>query len=123
MPSSAVDHRRPRPNLTVAEARFGSDGIDFAMPHKIYQDDNGETETRHSPAVRTAIDKPVICGEPNDALTATSYLETTDSFDPVTDTICANPRCTNRAEVYCPACQRAYCPDHARHPDHHLIDR
>ncbi len=63
-----------RPYLTVMEPLFGSDGIDFAMLHKIYGGDP-ERERTYSPAVCTGIDKRVICGEPDDALISTSYVE------------------------------------------------
>jgi hypothetical protein len=65
-----------RPYLTVVEPLFGSDGIDFAMLHKLYGNEGGvEDQRRYSPAVCTGIDKRVICGEPNHALISTSYVE------------------------------------------------
>jgi IS1 family transposase len=63
-----------RPYLTVVEPLFGSDGIDFAMLHKLYgSDPNGERT--YSPAVVTGFDKRVICGDPYEALVSTSYVE------------------------------------------------
>jgi hypothetical protein len=65
-----------RPHLTVMEPLFGSDGIDFALLHKLYGNDGGvESQRRYSPAVCTGIDKRVICGEPDEALISTSYVE------------------------------------------------
>jgi len=64
-----------RPYLTVMEPLFGSDGIDFAMLHKIYGRDVRPDESRYSPAVCTGIDKRVICGDPDEALVSTSYVE------------------------------------------------
>ncbi len=65
-----------KPYLTVMEPLFGSDGIDFAMLHKLYGNEGGvEGQRRYSPAVCTGIEKRVICGEPNDALISTSYVE------------------------------------------------
>jgi IS1 family transposase len=65
-----------KPYLTVVEPLFGSDGIDFAMLHKLYGNEGGdEGQRRYSPAVCTDIDKRVICGEPNEALVSTSYVE------------------------------------------------
>ena len=65
-----------RPYLTVVEPMFGSDGIDFPMLHKLYGNEGGvEGQRRYSPAVCTGIDKRVICGEPNEALISTSYVE------------------------------------------------
>jgi len=67
---------RHRPYLTVVEPLFGSDGIDFAMLHKLYGNEGGvEGQRRYSPAVCTGIDKRVICGEPNEELISTSYVE------------------------------------------------
>jgi IS1 family transposase len=63
-----------RPYLTVMEPLFGSDGIDFAMLHKMYGNEGGsEGQQRYSPAVCTGIEKRVICGEPTEALVSTSY--------------------------------------------------
>jgi IS1 family transposase len=65
-----------RPYLTVVEPLFGADGIDFAMLHKLYGNEGGvEGRHRYSPAVCTGIDKRVICGEPDEALISTSYVE------------------------------------------------
>ena len=64
-----------KPYLTVVEPLFGADGIDFAMLHKLYGADSRDTEARYSPAVCTAIDKRVICGEAEEALISTSYVE------------------------------------------------
>jgi len=51
------------PYLTVVEPLFGSDGIDFAILHKLYgADPNGERT--YSPAVVTGFDKRTICGDP-----------------------------------------------------------
>jgi IS1 family transposase len=64
------------PYLKVVEPLFGSDGVDFAMLHKIYgQAEGGENDRRYSPAVCTGIDKMVICGQPDKALVSTSYVE------------------------------------------------
>jgi hypothetical protein len=61
--------------LTVVEPLFGSDGIDFAMLHKLYGNEGEEEQRRYSPAVCTGIDKRVICGHPDDRLISTSYVE------------------------------------------------
>lgn len=53
---------------------FGADGIDYAMLHKLYGAD-ADAERTYSPAVCTGIDKRVICGDPDDALISTSYVE------------------------------------------------
>ena len=63
-----------RPYLTIVEPLFGSDGIDFAMLHKLYGADP-KGERTYSPAVCTGFDKRVICGDPDDALVSTSYVE------------------------------------------------
>jgi hypothetical protein len=55
------------------EPFFGSDGIDFAMLHKLYEGE--EEQRRYSPAVCTGIDKRVICGDPDGRLISTSYVE------------------------------------------------
>jgi len=66
-----------RPYLTVVEPVFGSDGIDFAMLHKIYGAPEGshDTERHYSPAVCTGIDKRIICGIPDASKISTSYVE------------------------------------------------
>lgn len=65
-----------KPYLRVVEPLFGSDGIDFAMLHKIYGAPEGrEDERRYSPAICTGIDKRVILGTPDDARVSTSYVE------------------------------------------------
>jgi IS1 family transposase len=64
-----------KPYLTVVEPLFGSDGIDFVMLHKLYGNEGEEEQRRYSPAVCTGIDKRVICGEPDDRLISTSYVE------------------------------------------------
>ncbi|HSH60981.1 MAG TPA: IS1 family transposase [Acidimicrobiales bacterium] len=63
-----------RPYLTVVEPLFGSDGIDFAMLHKLYGHDT-EGERTYSPAVCTGTDKRIICGIPDERLISTSYVE------------------------------------------------
>lgn len=63
-----------RPYLSVVEPLFGADGIDFAMLHKLYGRDP-EGERTYSPAICTGIDKRVICGDPDERLISTSYLE------------------------------------------------
>ncbi len=58
------------------EPLFGADRIDFAMLHKLYGNDSSrEGQQRYSPAVCTGIDKWVICGEPEERLISTSYVE------------------------------------------------
>ena len=65
-----------RPYLNVVEPLFGADGIDFAMLHKLYGNDSSrEAQQRYSPAICTGTDKRVICGQPNEALISTSYVE------------------------------------------------
>lgn len=65
-----------KPYLKVVEPLFGSDGVDFAMLHKIYgQAEGGDNERRYSPAVCTGIDKRVITGDPDESLISTSYVE------------------------------------------------
>ncbi len=66
-----------RPYLTVVEPLFGSDGIDYAMLHKLYGKD-AEGERTYSPAVCTGIDKRIICGRPDEDLISTSYVERQD---------------------------------------------
>ena len=65
-----------RPYLTVVEPVFGSDGIDFAMLHKIYgSSGRADDEQRYSPAVCTGVDVRVIAGEPDHSKISTSYVE------------------------------------------------
>lgn len=64
-----------RPYLTVVEPLFGADGIDFAMLHKLYGADGNDDQRRYSPAVCTGTDKRIICGQPDEGLVSTSYVE------------------------------------------------
>jgi IS1 family transposase len=63
-----------KPYLTVIEPLFGSDGVDFAMLHKMYGNEPGG-ERRYSPAICTGIEKRVITGTPDEARISTSYVE------------------------------------------------
>jgi IS1 family transposase len=63
-----------RPYLTVVEPLFGSDGIDFAMLHKIYGHDRPD-DARYSPAICTGTQKRVIVGHPDPRHVSTSYVE------------------------------------------------
>lgn len=66
------------PYLAVVEPLFGSDGIDFAMLHKIYGNLPGiknSPERTYSPAECTGTEVRVITGDPDPSLISTSYVE------------------------------------------------
>jgi IS1 family transposase len=65
-----------QPYLSVIEPLFGSDGVDFAMLHKMYGSGSNESPERsYSPAKFTGVDKRTIVGTPDPSLISTSYVE------------------------------------------------
>jgi len=63
-----------KPYLVAVESAFGG-GIDYAMLHKIYGNDQTEAQKRYSPAICTGIEKRVIEGAPDQDHVSTSYVE------------------------------------------------
>lgn len=63
------------PYLKVIEPLFGADSVDYAMLVKEYGNGTQQEVQRYSPAVCTGIEKRVICGDPDEALISTSYVE------------------------------------------------
>ncbi|MGH9121509.1 MAG: hypothetical protein ACRDYC_06135 [Acidimicrobiales bacterium] len=62
--------------MTIVAPLFGADSIDFAMLHKRSTAPTGTTNVhRDSSASCTGIDNRFVCGDPDDDLISTSYVE------------------------------------------------